>query len=137
MALSEYEKQVLQELEAEFSRDSSEAATSASKLAEQMGKTETERARGHFVPRYVAAGSVLAVIGLGILLAAVTLGYSLWSILLGVLGFGSMLGGIMLALHTQPSTGKKPAKRGKAPRGRSWQTFIDRQERRWDDRRHG
>ncbi|WP_175953924.1 DUF3040 domain-containing protein [Schaalia sp. Marseille-Q2122] len=137
MALSEYEKQVLQELEAEFSRDSSEAATSASRLAAQMDKADNPRARGHFVPRYVAAGSVIAVIGLGILLAAVTLGYSLWSILLGVVGFVSMLGGIMLALHTQPSTGKKPAKAAKTPRGRSWQTFIDRQERRWDDRRHG
>lgn len=137
MALSEYEKQVLQELEAEFSRDSSEAATSAAKLAEQMDKTEVEGARGHFAPRFVAAGAVIVVLGLAILLSAVTLGYSVWSILLGVLGFICMLGGILLALHTQPSSGKKAAKSGKTPRGRSWQSFLDRQERRWDDRRHG
>lgn len=137
MALSEYEKQVLQELEAEFSRDSSEAATSAAKLAEQMGKAHGPSARGHFVPRYIAAGGVIVVFGLGILLTAVTLGYSLWSILLGVLGFICMLGGILLALHTQPAAGKKPAKKAKPSRGRSWQSFLDRQERRWDDRRHG
>lgn len=136
MALSEYEKQVLQELEAEFSRDSSEAATSAAKLAEQMGKADAEGARGHFVPRFVAAGIVIVVLGLGILLTAVSLGYSIWSILLGVLGFICMLGGILLALHTQPASGSKP-KRESAPRGRSWQSFLDRQERRWDDRRHG
>lgn len=134
MALSEYEKQVLQELEAEFSRDSSEAATSAAQLAEQMGKAEAESARGHFVPRFVAGGIVIVVLGLGILLTAVSLGYSIWSILLGVLGFICMLGGILLALHTQSSAGKT-AKEERAPQRRSWQSFLDRQERRWDDRR--
>jgi predicted lysophospholipase L1 biosynthesis ABC-type transport system permease subunit len=88
--------------------------------------TRAPASGGRLDPRRVAAGAVLAVAGLGVVLAGVAIGYSIWSILLGILGFAMMVGGVMLALHTDGGR--------RSRRGGGWSRFVARQEDRWDKR---
>ncbi|WP_076463770.1 DUF3040 domain-containing protein [Actinomyces mediterranea] len=130
MALSDYEKQVLDEMEAQFRSVDPD-------LSKQMASAQTSSRAGITLSvRRIAVGIVIAVIGLGVLVAAVSLGYSLWSILLGVLGFVLMVAGIWFAL----SSPKNAAANGSRPGGGSrkpsaWSHFIADQERRWEERR--
>lgn len=136
MALSEYEKQVLEQMEAEFRRADPQ-------LVSDMAKAAAPKApKASLAPRRIAMGLVIALAGLLVLIGAVSLGYSLLSILCGVLGFALMVGGIWLAVS--PRVSAKSAKRvsrstKKAqPKGLAgvWARFMDSQERRWDDRRN-
>lgn len=118
MALSDYEKQVLEEMEAQFDhqpssfrdhvREDAHSPCSSSKLS----------------PKRVAVGSLMIVAGLLILVAAVSLGYSVISLIVGVAGFLFMLGGAWYALQT-PRVLRPGAKRS---------SFMQRQEERWDRR---
>lgn len=134
MALSEYEKQVLEQMEAELRRADPDLASTMSKAP--APKEQAPTAPGRLDPRRVAAGSVLAVAGLGVVLAGVGMGSVVWTIVLGVIGFAMMVGGVLLALRTDD--GPRRSGRGARRRGpdspRGWSQFVDKQERRWDRR---
>lgn len=133
MALSDYEKQVLEQMEADLRRADPELA---SQMSQPRSDPDEPQGPSHLSARRVAAGSVLALAGLGVVLAGVALGHTIGAIALGVLGFAMMVGGVMLALRSssdgraaRPDTSGKPHK----PSG-GWSHFIADQERRWEDR---
>ncbi len=137
MALSDYEKQVLEQMEAELQKADPGLASTMSEGPDLASVPPA--GRGRVSPRRIAIGSVLAVVGLGVVLGGVAVGQPVWSILLGVLGFAMMVGGIFLALSTTGSSSRNRrsrrtgASRPSGPRG-GWSRFIQDQERRWDTR---
>ncbi|WP_022868045.1 DUF3040 domain-containing protein [Schaalia vaccimaxillae] len=139
MALSEYEKQVLAQMEENLRQGDPDLA---SKMTSAPA-FETPKKSGVVSVRRMAAGGALAVVGLLALVGAVSLGYSVWSILMGVVAFALMVGGILLALtpvKTQRINRPLQARSGeggsaKKEESSSWRSFIEDQERRWDERR--
>ena len=72
-----------------------------------------------------------------VLVAAVSLGYSVASILLGVAGFALTVAGVLYALSRpggKASATEKSAADKKNESG-GWDSFIQDQERRWDNRK--
>ncbi len=118
MALSDYEKQVLEEMEAQFDHQPSSFRDHVREGA------DVPRSSSKLSPKRVAAGSLMIVAGLLILVAAVSLGYSVISLIVGVAGFLFMLGGAWYALQT-PRVVRSGGKRA---------SFMQRQEERWDRR---
>ena len=78
MALSDYEKQVLEEMEAQFDHQPSSFRDHVREDA------DVPRSSSKLSPKRVAAGSLMIVAGLLILVAAVSLGYSVISLIVGV-----------------------------------------------------
>lgn len=148
MALSDYEKQVLAELEAEFASDTTKQGASTQRAAEEFAgqsrseaqSKKTSTRRQFLSPRRIAAGGVIAVMGVIGLLAAVSLGYSTLSIALGMVSFAIVVGGIYYALHSTaaPASGIDASRsaRGRSRTGSSsgLKRFMDEQARRWDER---
>ena len=118
MALSDYEKQVLEEMEAQFDHQPSSFRDHVREGA------DVPRSSSKLSPKRVAAGSLMIVAGLLILVAAVSLGYSVISLIVGVAGFLFMLGGAWYALQT-PRAARSVGKRS---------SFMRCQEERWDRR---
>ena len=118
MALSDYEKQVLEEMEEQFDHQPSSFRDHVREDA------HSPRSSSKLSPKRVAIGSLMIVAGLLILVAAVSLGYSVISLIVGVAGFLFMLGGAWYALQT-PRVLRPGAKRS---------SFMQRQEERWDRR---
>ena len=118
MALSDYEKQVLEEMEAQFDHQPSSFRDHVREDA------HSPRSSSKLSPKRVAVGSLMIVAGLLILVAAVSLGYSVLSVIDGVAGFLFMLGGAWYALQA-PGVLRPGAKRS---------SFMQRQEERWDRR---
>ena len=118
MALSDYEKQVLEEMEAQFDHQPSSFRDHVREDA------HSPRSSSKLSPKRVAVGSLMIVAGLRILGAAGSLGYSVISLIVGGAGFLFMLGGAWYALQT-PRVLRPGAKRS---------SFMQRQEERWDRR---
>ena len=135
MALTEYEKKILEQMEASLRE---EDPALASQMSAPAAEEETEPARGPRAPRRIALGLTGAVLGMVVLVAAVSLGYSILSILLGVAGFALTVAGILYAL-SRPGTSSSELADESSARGADkssgWSSFIQDQERRWDDRR--
>lgn len=127
MALSDYEKQVLAQMEEQLREaDPSLASVMTSSLP---GK-ESDPAPGRFSPRRVALGSIIGIGGLAVVVLGVSFGYGWAAVLFGVLGFVLMVGGVLLALKTDPGAPRKaPTAREAAPKD-----FMARQQERWDRR---
>ena len=136
MALTEYEKKILEQMEASLRE---EDPALASQMSTPAAEEEDEPARGPRAPRRIALGLTGAVLGMVVLVAAVSLGYSILSILLGVAGFALTVAGILYALSRPGASSSQSAdessERG-AEKGSGWNSFIQDQERRWDDRRY-
>lgn len=134
MALTEYEKKILEQMEASLRE---EDPALASQMSAPAAEEEDEPARGPRAPRRIALGLTGAVLGMAVLVAAVSLGYSILSILLGVAGFALTVAGILYALSRPGASSSQSAdessERG-AEKGSGWNSFIQDQERRWDDR---
>lgn len=134
MALTEYEKKILEQMEASLRE---EDPALASQMSAPAAEEEDEPARGPRAPRRIALGLTGAVLGMVVLVAAVSLGYSILSILLGVAGFALTVAGILYALSRPGASSSQSAdessERG-AEKGSGWNSFIQDQERRWDDR---
>lgn len=134
MALTEYEKKILEQMEASLRE---EDPALASQMSTPAAEEEDEPARGPRAPRRIALGLTGAVLGMVVLVAAVSLGYSILSILLGVAGFALTVAGILYALSRPGASSSQSAdessERG-AEKGSGWNSFIQDQERRWDDR---
>ena len=86
MALTEYEKKVLEQMEASL-REEDPALASQMSAPAPAEETEPEPQRGPRAPRRIALGFAGAVLGMVLLVVAVSLGYSIVSILIGVAGF--------------------------------------------------
>ena len=136
MALTEYEKKILEQMEASLRE---EDPALASQMSAPAVEEEEEPARGPRAPRRIALGLTGAVLGMVVLVAAVSLGYSILSILLGVAGFALTVAGILYALSrpgSQTDEQGEDSSASKADKSSGWSTFIQDQERRWDDRRN-
>ena len=135
MALTEYEKKILEQMEASLRE---EDPALASQMSAPAAEEEDDPARGPRAPRRIALGLTGAVLGMVVLVAAVSLGYSILSILLGVAGFALTVAGILYALSRPGASSSQStdesSERG-AEKGSGWNSFIQDQERRWDDRR--
>lgn len=134
MALTEYEKKILEQMEASLRE---EDPALASQMSAPAAEEEGEPARGPRAPRRIALGLTGAVLGMVVLVAAVSLGYSVLSILLGVAGFALTVAGILYAL-SRPGASSGSADEASehgADKSSGWDSFIQDQERRWDDRR--
>lgn len=136
MALTEYEKKVLEQMEASLREEDPALASQMSTPAPQ----EPEPSRGPRAPRRIALGFGGAVLGMVVLVAAVSLGYSVVSILLGVAGFALTVAGVLFSLSRPgvKSSGDEggASKRKKNRKSGGWDSFIQDQERRWDDRKN-
>ena len=137
MALTEYEKKVLEQMEASLRE---EDPALASHMSTSAPEKDAEPSRGPRAPRRIALGFGGAVLGMVVLVGAVSLGYSLVSILLGVVGFALTVGGILYALSRPSSAlsdeaGVRPRQKKDKETG-GWDSFIQDQERRWDDRKN-
>ena len=134
MALTEYEKKILEQMEASLRE---EDPALASQMSAPAVEEDPESARGPRAPRRIALGLTGAVLGMVVLVAAVSLGYSILSILLGVAGFALTVAGILYAL-SRPGTSSESADESSehgTDKSGGWNSFIQDQERRWDDRR--
>ncbi len=129
MALSDYEKQVLAEMEAQLKQAD---PSLASVMTGSLPSTKPEEPAGRLSPRRVALGAILAIIGLVVVIAGVSTGFGIWAVVLGVVGFFLMVGGIMLALR--PDRTKPSMKRTQTPKN-SDGSFMSRQQEKWDGRR--
>lgn len=119
MALSDYEKQVLEEMEAQF------GSQPASFNDHSRPDANVEQQPARLSPRKVAAGALMIVAGLLVLIAAVSLGYSVISLIVGVAGFLLMVGGAWYALTAKGSSSSSSKKRS---------SFMERQQEQWDRR---
>ena len=100
MALSDYEKKVLAEMEHHLRQQDPALADAMSKAAPKPAKAESEEAPPkQFSPRRVALGGLLATVGLVVVLVGVTMGFSWLSAALGALGFLLMVFGVLYALR--------------------------------------
>ena len=135
MALTEYEKKILEQMEASLREEDPALASQMSAPVSDEPESEAPAApRG---PRRIALGLTGAVLGMVVLVAAVSLGYSVLSILLGVAGFALTVAGVLYALSRPGGKGNATEKSAsdKKNEGGGWESFIHDQERRWDNRK--
>ena len=135
MALTEYEKRILEQMEASLrEEDPALASQMSAPVSDELDSEAPAAPRG---PRRIALGLTGAVLGMIVLVAAVSLGYSVLSILLGVAGFALTVAGVLYALSRpggKASAAEKSAADKKNESG-GWDSFIQDQERRWDNRK--
>jgi hypothetical protein len=135
MALTEYEKKILEQMEASLREEDPALASQMSAPVSDEPESEAPAApRG---PRRIALGLTGAVLGMIVLVAAVSLGYSVLSILLGVAGFALTVAGVLYALSRPGGKGNvtDESASNKKNDGGGWDSFIQDQERRWDNRK--
>lgn len=157
MALSDYEKQVLEELEASFAADTTRQGASTQRAAQDFSVAAQGRLDGEsdvyvFSIRRLAVGAGVSLNGFAVLLYSVSLGYSSVSIALGVASFILVVLGVYSAVTRvkgNPAAGwgrVNPFTRPLGSDGRGnrdtsgngiaarWQRFMEDQQRRWEDR---
>ncbi len=124
MPLSEHEQRLLEEMERNlYQNDADFVAT----VAGRRGKPNY---------RLIVIGALLAVAGVAALVAGVIVRQPI----IGVVGFGLMLGGVLMVISPgrgsaeQPSTAPGSTAGSRAPRSSWMQTMNERWERRQDER---
>lgn len=124
MPLSEHEQRLLEEMERNlYQNDADFVAT----VSGRRGKPNY---------RLVVIGALLAVAGVAALVAGVIVRQPL----IGVVGFGLMLGGVLLVLspgrgaESASTTAGSPGRSTRAPRSSWMSTMNERWERRQDER---
>ncbi len=125
MALSEYEKQVLAQMEQELKQQDPKLASVMTSSLPSDEVTQTKLSA-----RRIAVGSIVAIAGLAVVVIGVTMSQIWATILFGVIGFVLMVFGVMWALHSVPSEPKE--RRPAEPKADSG--FMDRQRDRWNER---
>ncbi|MFZ1381778.1 MAG: DUF3040 domain-containing protein [Scrofimicrobium sp.] len=137
MALSEYEKQILAEMEQHLRQQDPDLADAMAQAAPPA--TEPVAPKSQLSPRRIALGSILAAAGLAIVLTGVTIGFSVLSVVLGAAGFLMMVGGVLYALSTDKkgkNSADTEAKRPPAQPTPSKKAYREEERRkRWEDRR--
>lgn len=136
MALSDYEKHVLAEMEQHLRKQDPDLADAmASSLPE---KEETVPEKKQLSPRRIALGSILVAVGLAVVLIGMTIQFVVWTIVLGALGFIMMVGGVLYALS--PDKKAPPVSSTKAGGATPGKPKLTREERdeqrrnRWQNR---
>ncbi|KTR38212.1 MULTISPECIES: DUF3040 domain-containing protein [Rothia] len=127
MALSERERQLLEQLEQQLNV---EDPTFADTMQEERPRP---RPGAGLSGRNLVLGIVVAVLGLGLVL----LGVSTQLILVGVLGFLVMAGGVYLATLRRREGGGRSEASGRTNRPRAGErgvSFMQRLEQQWEDR---
>lgn len=127
MALSERERQLLEQLEQQLHV---EDPTFADTMQEEHPRT---RPGSGLSGRNLVLGIVVAVLGLGLVL----LGVATQLIFVGVLGFLVMAGGVYLATLRRREDGAGPKSSGRTSRPRTQArggSFMQRLEQQWEDR---
>ena len=81
MALSEYEKQILAEMEQHLRQQDPDLADAMAQAAPPA--VEPVAPKSQLSPRRIALGSILAAAGLAIVLTGVTIGFSVLSVVFG------------------------------------------------------
>lgn len=104
MALSDYEKQVLAEMEQHLRQQDPSLADAMAKAA--PSDPEPKEPSNPLSVRRIAIGGILAAGGLGVVLVGVSMGFSLLTVVLGAVGFLMMVGGVLYALSTENPFGK-------------------------------
>lgn len=137
MALSEYEKQVLAEMEKELRKqDPALADTMATSLPKEEPAPEALPAKPPLSPRRIAIGSILVALGLATVLAGVTFSIPVWTVILGALGFVMMVGGVLYALSTGKDAETEKSANRAAPTkpGLTKREKEEQRRRRWENR---
>ena len=115
MALTEYEKKILEQMEASLREEDPALASQMS--SPTLDEDDNESARGPRTPRRIALGFAGAVLGMVVLVVA----------------------GILYALsrpEAASSDRSRAPKQKKNNESGGWDSFIQDQERRWDDRKN-
>ncbi|EFL94382.1 hypothetical protein HMPREF0574_0333 [Mobiluncus curtisii subsp. curtisii ATCC 35241] len=138
MALSDYEKQVLAQMEAQLHNEDPRMADRMRQTSTKVGEPAVSR------PRRVAFGVVLVLIGATVLIGGLIAtpylnGLDFLGTLVGVLGFVVIVLGFLKIFGVgSKSSASKPAPRSQpagAPASRG--SFMDRQNERWERRQQG
>lgn len=136
MALSDYEKQVLAQMEAQLHSEDP-------KMADRMRETSTKVGSAKSRPQRVAFGVVMVLIGVTVLIGGLIAtpylnGLNFLGTVFGVIGFVVIVLGVLkiFGVGTKSSSSAKPAAKSSAgARSANRGSFMDRQNERWDRRR--
>ena len=137
MALSDYEKQILAEMEQELRKqDPALADTMATSLPKEEPAVKEAPAKPPLSPRRIAIGSILVAFGLATVLAGMSFSFSVWTVVLGALGFVMMVGGLLYAFSTSKDAESGDAVRQARPAkpGLTKQEKEEQRRRRWENR---
>ena len=124
MALSDYERKMLEQLEAQLADDDP-------KLAESLASNENSAKQAAVSPKHLVVGLIVAVVGLLIVLGAVAIEI----IPLGVLGFLVVFGGLWY-LSAGMTRVEAPAGAAR-PQRQSRASFMEQQMEEWRKRQQG
>ncbi|MDO5728901.1 MAG: DUF3040 domain-containing protein [Actinomycetaceae bacterium] len=125
MALSEQDRQILEQLERELRREDPHLASTLS----SQHRTPV-RGKKSYSPRRVGLGVALALAGLVLPIVGISIGLLWVTVLLGVAGFALMVTGVLfIAVPTVENGGvTRPSK----PQS----SFMERQQQKWDERKN-
>ncbi|MFY9713663.1 MAG: DUF3040 domain-containing protein [Microbacterium sp.] len=123
MPLSEQEQRLLDEMERHLLHNDADVVSAPS----------GDRALSY---RNLVYGALLLLAGVGALIAGVALGDVL-GIVVGVIGFATMLAGVMIAVTPVRRTTPVSSREGKPAKPQSSASFMDRMNDRWDRRQDG
>lgn len=135
MALSDYEKEVLAQLEQQLRSDDPELGSSFDEKNQQFEDAPRRVSKLNLSPRVVGVGVIAFLIGVMLLIVGVSIFQSTMVVGVGValLGFLSMLFALTLPMNKKASAWLRSSK-GSAPQEKK--TFMERQEEKWDERRN-
>lgn len=134
MALSDYEKRVLAEMEHHLRTQDPDLAD---KMASSIPPEEAEQPKSSMSPRRIAIGSILAAAGLGVVLIGVTVSAPWLTIALGAIGFVMMVAGVLFAISSEKTSGSDPATQMKSSSERRPRNASSRaadRRKRWENR---
>ena len=123
MPLSEQEQRLLDEMERHLLHNDADVVSAPS----------GDRTLSY---RNLVYGALLLLAGVGALIAGVALG-DVPGIVVGVIGFATMLAGVMLAVTPVRRTTPVSPRGGKSAKPQSSASFMDRMNDRWDRRQDG
>ena len=129
MALSDYEKRVLAEMEHHLRTQDPDLAD---KMASSIPPEEAEQPKSSMSPRRIAIGSILAAAGLGVVLIGVTVSAPWLTI-----GFVMMVAGVLFAISSEKTSGSDPATQMKSSSERRPRNASSRaadRRKRWENR---
>ncbi|QIM18318.1 DUF3040 domain-containing protein [Leucobacter coleopterorum] len=121
MALSEHEQRLLDEMERGFYRSEADVMQTAS----------VRRTRTNY--RSLVLGTIVCIVGIGVLIGGVA-AQQLW---LGLIGFATMLGGVLLMFARGPDAEATDEEGSPMKKKEERESFSERMERRWDERMEG
>jgi hypothetical protein avisC_00412 len=125
MALSEREKEVLRDLEAQLGSTDPDLAASMSDAMDERSELGWRPS-----PRHIGMGVFAVIVAFTGMIACVAFFHSVWSVLGALICFGLAVWGVVIALTNANTLSKGGTKAAKAKKS----SFMARQEERWDKR---